>query len=387
MFKNLRRSSLFILYIIGFLFAFRTAIPSYIDSSFLSSLFGERLMSVVFILCSVLILCIFAYIPNILKAFGNYKTTIFLSITDIISVIGLVFFHDPLLLLLSFVINYTTIVTILLCLDVFIEHNSENKDTGKIRAIYLTSVNTAWLASPWIASLFVGESSYWRVYAVSGAIMIPIILLISSKLKGFVDAEYKDFNFIKTLKEVWKKKDIECILASNFLLQFFFACMVIYMPIYLNRYIGFDWKTIGIIFTIMLLPFVLIQIPLGRLADKRLGEKEMLNIGFLIMAISTVVIPFIDGKNFWVWAIVLFMTRVGAATVQVMNDVYFFKNVSEKNVNLISLYRAMASLAYVIAPLVVIVWLIYMPLSSLFLFLGFLMLFGLYYGLAIHDTK
>ena len=150
---------------------------------------------------------------------------------------------------------------------------------------------------------------------------------------------------------------------------------------------GFGWDKIGIIFSIMILPFVFIQIPVGYLSDKVFGEKEILSIGFIVMAISTAMIPLIDTDDLVTWALVLFTTRVGAAMVEVMNDTYFFKKVSDKNLNLINLYRMVNPMAYITGPIIATMLILFMPFVNIFYVLAFIMLFGLRYSLAIKDTR
>jgi MFS family permease len=383
----MRKTTLFILYTIGFVFALSRAIPAYVNSSFLSTFVGEKFVGFVFTLCSLVALSVFFIIPKILKRFGNYKTTIFFSILSSLSFFLLSLTDNKYVVLFSFLIIYVSGTMIGFCLDVFLENNSTDNDTGKIRSFYLTGMNISWLISPWLSGLILFGQGYNRIYFVVALIMIPIIFMVSYNLKSFKDSEYKDFKIISTLKESWSRKDIRCILFSGFLLNFFYAWMVIYTPIYLFKYVGFNWQEIGLIFTMMLLPFVLIQIPLGKLADKYFGEKEMLTVGFLIMAISTAFIPFISGKDFWVWGILLLITRIGAAIVEIMSETYFFKKISDKNVNLISVFRSMSSFAYIISPIIATVFFCFLPFKYIFFVLAFLMLFGLRYSLAIKDTK
>lgn len=384
---DFRRSTLFILYILGFIFAFTSAIPAYVNSSFLKSLTNEQVIGVFYIISSIFSLLSLIYIPKLLKKFGNYKVTLFLTILYFLNFLGLAFFQNIFLILFCFVISGSMATSIYFNIDVFIEHNSTDIKTGSIRSIYLTCINLAWLSSPWLAGMLVGESSYRRIYLTVALIMIPIILIVSSNLKDFHDQEYKTFNIFETIKSIRKNNDIKSIMFSSFLLQLFYSWMVIYTPIYLNEYLGFGWGTIGIIFSIMLLPFVFIQIPLGYLADKVIGEKELLSIGYIIMGISTAVIPFIHDNNFLLWAWILFMTRVGAATVEIMNDTYFFKKVDDVNLNIINLYRAVNPLAYIIAPLIATILIFFIPIVNIFYILGLLMIFGLRYSLAIKDTK
>ena len=163
--------------------------------------------------------------------------------------------------------------------------------------------------------------------------------------------------------------------------------MIIYTPIYLNQYIGFNWEKIGIIFTIMLLPYILFELPIGYLADWRFGEKEFLTAGFLITSLSTVAIVFIGSTNFILWIIILFLTRVGASFIQISSESYFFKQVDDTNVNIISFFRNASPLAYIIAPLIATIFLTFFAYQYLFLALALIMLFGLRYSLTLHDTK
>lgn len=176
------------------------------------------------------------------------------------------------------------------------------------------------------------------------------------------------------------------ILASNFLLQFFYAWMVIYTPIYLHTYIGFDWQAIGIIFTIMLFPFAILEAPLGQLADERFGEKEMLTAGFIITAITTALLAFIPNADFWLWAAGLLATRIGASAIEIMNETYFFKKNGENHPDILSLFRMTRPMAYIIAPLIATFLLQFLSYQYLFIVLGGIMLLGLRYSLTLRDT-
>jgi predicted MFS family arabinose efflux permease len=176
-------------------------------------------------------------------------------------------------------------------------------------------------------------------------------------------------------------------MVSNFLLQIFYALMIIYMPIYLNQHLGFTIEEIGIAFTIMLLPFVFIQIPVGWLADKIMGEKEFLYAGFLIMAITTMSLSFITTKSFIVWGIMLFLTRIGAAVVEIMVETYFYKKITAGDSNLINIFKMTTNVAYVVASFFASIFLLSFGMKYIWVVLGLIMLLGLRYSLRIQDTK
>jgi MFS family permease len=328
-------------------------------------------------------------LPFVLKKFGNYKVTLFLVVLELCALLGIAFFQTLPWLIAIFVMNLTLIPLIYFSMDIFLEGLSSNRQTGMIRGIYLTAVNLAWIISASLGGRILAGSDYWKIYLFSYIFLSPVVLILIFKLREFKDSPYKAPHLWQTIKSVWKNKDVHYVFMAVFLLQFFYAWMVIYTPLYLHNYIDFSWIEIGKIFSIMLLPFVFIQFLAGKLADRYCGEKEMLSIGFIIMAISTMMIFFVTGKSLLVWSLILFTSRIGAAMVEVMCDVYFFKKVDNKNANMISFYRMAGPMAYIVGPLLAIL-ILYIPgfdMRSLFFILGFIMLFGLRCSLTIKDTK
>src|SRR5574343_1523853 len=71
------------------------------------------------------------------------------------------------------------------------------------------------------------------------------------------------------------------------------------------------------------------------------------------MAITTFCIPALRHSDLVLWAIFLFMTRVGASFVEVASETYFFKHVTDKNAGFISLFRSTRPISFIIAPAVV----------------------------------
>jgi MFS family permease len=389
MINNSKSSGLFSVYLVGFLVALSVALMTYINSSFLSSFIEERFIGFIYIAASIFTILCFLILPFILKKFGNYKVTLFLVVLELCALLGIAFFQILPWLIAIFVINLTLIPLIYFSMDIFLEGLSSNRQTGVIRGIYLTAVNLAWIISASLGGRILAGSDYWKIYLFSYIFLSPVVLILIFKLREFKDSPYEAPHLWQTIKAVWKNKDVHYIFMAVFLLQFFYAWMVIYTPLYLLNYIDFSWEEIGKIFSIMLLPFVFIQFLAGKLADRYCGEKEMLSIGFIIMAISTMMIFFVTGKGLLVWSLILFISRIGAAIVEVMCDVYFFKKVDNKKANMISFYRMAGPMAYIVGPLLAIL-ILYIPgfdMRSLFFILGFIMLFGLRYSLTIKDTK
>lgn len=389
MLTSYKKYSLFLVYLLGFLFAFRTALPTYINSSFLDVYIPENLVGSIYVIANILAIICFLITPFILRRFGNYKTALALIILDLIVLSGLAFLPSSIWLVILFIINAATIPIIYFSLDVFLEGFTTNNQTGFVRGIYLTAVNLAWVFSPVIAGLILTNGDYRKIYLASSVFLIPIILILITSLSHFKDSKYEVTHIWRTLGTVWKNKNLFNIFMADFLLFFFYSWMTIYMPLYLHKDFGFSWSQIGIIFSIMLLPFVFVQFPIGRLADKKWGEKEMLSLGFLVIAIFTGIISFVDSHSLILWAIILFITRIGAATIEIMCDTYFFKKVDCLDTNIISSYRMIGPTAYILGPLLATLMFAFLDfdLKYLFLVLGLIMFLGLRFGLSIKDTK
>ncbi len=88
------------------------------------------------------------------------------------------------------------------------------------------------------------------------------------------------------------------------------------------------------------------------------------------------------------WGALLFVGRMGAATVETMSEVYFFKHVDAHNASLVGYFRRARPLAFIIAPLLASVLLGFhlLKFGDLFYVLGFIMLFAFYFTLRLKDT-
>jgi MFS family permease len=376
----------FIMYIVGFIASLSYALPTYINSTYLSTFISPALVGILYTASSILAIAAFVEMPYMLKRFGNFQMTIAILLLELLSLAGLAVGHGTLAVISAFILNFVSIALINLCFDVFLEEFSTNSKTGKIRGIFLTISNTAWLISPILSAKILGENNYSNMFMVSGLLLIPVIALVFTSLRGTREPEFNKLPFWKSFGEVWADRNIKGILFLQLLLQIFYAWMIIYMPMYLHNTIGFDWTTIGVIFTIMLLPFVLLDAPLGYLADKN-GEKKMLSIGFFIIGAATFCVALVTDHNPVIWAIVLFMTRVGAAIIEIMTETYFFKKVDATKTHFITFSRMIRPFAYILSPVLATILFTVFDMKGLFVFLGFLLFYGLRYSFAIDDVK
>ena len=362
----------------GFLMSLHLAFTSYINSSFLSLSSSEKYVGLIYMLGSIASISALFFVPLMLRKMGGYKFLLWSSGLNALSLLFLSVLKTPAQVILIFVFYFTLNNILIFALDEMLEIFSRNSSTGRVRGLYLTVVNLAWVLAQFFSGRTLAEFSFSTIYVIAFIIMSVFFLSTLLSLESLKDPKYDKTFAWQSFKKFFTDRNLARSYKINFLLQFFYAWMVIYTPIYLFAHLGFDWKEIGIIFTVMLLPFVFIQFPLGQYSDK-IGERKMLMIGFFIAAIATSALFFIDKHEVWIWAFVLFCTRVGAATIEVMSDVHFFRQIGKENDEFISVYRNAGPTAYVLAPITAfIVFLLTPSFNFIFLILGTLMFYGVY---------
>jgi MFS family permease len=373
--------------IIGFIYALHMVIPMYSASSFLSQYIDEQMVSYVYMIGAALTILGLVLVPSIIRKLGDYSTTLWLILIQAGLFYGLVTTTNPLYIIVFFVLQTTIITLIGLTLDVFLEKYTDTANVGSVRGLYNTSLNASWMIGPLIGSMLVdGGDVYVNTYIAGLFILIPLFYLIYKNFRGFKDPQYKHYSPVELLRHVSKNLNWDKLFCANIILQTFYAWMVIYSPIYLHHTIGLSWNQIGIILVVMLAPFVFIPYPLGKLADK-FGEKTFMIVGFIIMAGGTIALSWISIPNVYIWAIGLFITRLGASIAESMMETYFFKTTSARDTAALGMFRLSRPVSYFVAPALSIVGLYFVSESSLFIVVGVFCLIALIPVLTIKDAK
>lgn len=375
------------IYFIAFLVGLFNALPAYVNSSFLSSLGSAFSVNAYYTLSSIASIIGFIIVFPLVRKYGNYNLAKSLLYLLVITLVGMAYFKSiylvgPLFVIMTMLMNLLVFST-----DVFLEVKTTRESTGRIRGTYLTIINFAWIVSPSLASSLILNGDFWRVYVASAIILFPIIYIISRNFKAFKDPVYPKVSMPHALKSFIKQKDLTLLSIANIILNVFYIWMMIYTPIYLIKDIGFQWTEVGFIFTFMLIPFVLVELPFGKIADNGLGEKEIMIAGAFVMAISTSLLYTLTDSNIVLWALILFMTRIGAAMMEIMIETYFFKKIHHRDTNLLSIFRMTRPLAYLIGPLLFGITSIFFDMRTSFIVLGIICIFSVPFILGIKDTN
>jgi MFS family permease len=400
--RFIRPSVAHFLAIYGILFfvSAQISLALYTNSSFLSGILNhfsitkdlpeqthERIIGLLYAfnaLCGFVTLII---LPRLLKNIGNVHAAIAVLSLSMCSLLALAFIDSGWVILPAFLLQSILVTAFYFVIDVFLEKYSKEKSLGLVRGTALTIGGIAWMFPPSIAGLVAASGNFTPIYAGGALLLIPPLLLLFTKFKDFRDAPYHTPSLKQTLSEIRHSRDISGILSVQVLLQFFYAWMIIYAPIYMAEHVHVPWQTIGLALTIALSAFVIFEIPAGEIADKWLGEKELLVLGLFLMACGAALIPFITSTTLIVWASVLFIGRAGASILETMTETYFYKKIPAESANLVSAFRLATPVAFLIAPICASIIIPFGGIQSLFLILAGFLLSGTTVVAHLKDTR
>jgi len=367
------------------------ALVVYINSSYLGQFISDAAIGVLYTTSSAITILAFLFISRVLQKAGNYYLTLSLALLEFATLLGMATAESLRVAIPLFMIHQAIVPLILFNLDVYMEEmiGKKERSTGGRRGLLLALMSFAGVLSPLIAGNLLGDNSphYSYAYVASALLIIPFIMVIMRYFRTFDDPVYKEIKVLPSIRSFWIRPDIRNAFLAHFLLQFFFTWMVIYTPIYLTKVVGFSWIETGMIISVAMMAYLIFEYPIGVIADKWIGEKEMMAFGFLLMGVATSWFVFMEHAPLAAWMLVMFMTRVGASFVETTTESYFFKHIDGSDANAISFFRITRPLSYVFGALIGSLLLLYLPFNLLFVILGLLMVTGLFHTMALHDTR
>ncbi len=370
---------------ISFLVGFAQVFFLYIMSSYFKLISGIQNVGIFYFVAYSLILLILLNLHKLVKKVGKshlFHLSLFFKILTILFLL----FLPPSWVNIILVGLYIILGNIeWVSLDMILESYSTDAMSGRIRGGFLSLMNLGVLIGPFLSTWVLERKNYHGIFILLLIFNVIILFVGIFGLKK-VNHRFREKAQMKDIiKKVIRRTNIRKIFYISFVLEFFYALMIIYTPIYL-RNLGLSWESIGVIFTMMLLPFVFLQYPVGVLADRKLGEKEILIGSIGLMGITTIVIFFIGSTSLILWSIILFLTRVGASLVEILRDSYFYKRIDGHNIDLIDVFRAMRPVAYILATASSALVLAILPMKFIFILVGLIIFSALYPAIGLVDN-
>ena len=376
-------------YVANFFYALHTAVIIYFQSNYLVEKgFSENGVGLLYAVGSILSITSIFLLPPLLSRIGNFAALTILIVLEALALLALSVSSTPLLVGALFMFVYASATVMGLPLDIFLEETTESESkTGSTRGMFITMYNIAFAAAPASAGYLVatlGNDNLGILFLISALVLVPMLPLAFFYLRNVPNRVYQKINFAALRRLVVHNSSLRTAFMSQLLLRMFFTIMVIYGPLYLHVQAGLSFATIGIISSIMLLAYVLLELPLGHLAQHFRAERGIMTLGFLIAAIATASIPFVPlSAAVALWAFVFFFTRVGGAMIDITSETYFFKQIDGDDTDALSIFRSLGPLSSIIGPVLGSVVIAFGGIENVFILGGVILALGIPVALRI----
>lgn len=381
------RKRLYMLNLTTFLLGFQLSLALYVLSNFIQKRTGIENIGIFFLLAYGFSFYILIQLHHLVRKHGKSKMLMLFMGLKVVALMLMGIYDQSIIAVLFAIWSLIGGTLMWAGLDMMIENFSDDRVTGKIRGMHLTFMDTGFLFGPFLAAWTVDNIGFGPVFMLAALITsIALFIVYKNFHKMKRRSKKRDLSVQLVIQKMLRRKDIMRVYYASLMLELFYCVMTIYTPLYLLS-IGLSWTEIGKIITVMLIPFVILQIPLGIMADKKTGEKEWLVVGFLIISVSTAAMSLFSAPVVYLWMFLLFLTRIGASIIQVMRDAYFYKKIGPQDIDLIDYFRTTKSIAYIMGTMFFSLFLVVLPLKMVFLMLAVLMFTALSPVLRLHDTK
>ena len=347
---------------------------TYILGPYLGTMLPDAYVGLVVAAGAVVTLIVFPHVPRILGTIGPRRFALFVAVAQMTLFSILATDPVPVVALAAIALACAISPFIAYALDLLLEATVKSESgTGKVRTAFLTAGNIPLLLAPaTIAILLDGGAEYWRVFLAGSLSLIPFIILM-----GGVQVPEGQLPSYRRIRDALRcclgDRDLCATMLANFLLQVFYHLGPLYISLYLFGIIGIPWDTLGWMFVIMLIPFVLIEYPAGVEGDRH-GDRNLMALGFLVMGGSFALIALLTpSSSLTAILTILIGTRVGAALVEAMTEGHFFRSVTERDATTVEIFRMMRPVAALTAPIIGSIILYFGGYAALFLGTGTLL--------------
>jgi MFS family permease len=379
-----------ILFVGNFFFSMFAALTIYVMLPYLATYMPQTYTGLIVAVGGLIAVVCFPFLPRLVARYGAQELALVFAVIEMISLLALAVAPGAIAGSLLVIVTIAVLPFISYELDILLEAAITDPATiGRTRTLFLTAWNFGALAAPLLlGALLDSTNAYHRVFIAAAALLVPFVVLFAARSlpKGLAP---KLSHMQDTLVCIARDPDLGAVTFAHFLLYLFYIWAPLYVPFYLHSVLGIEWSVLGWMFAIMLIPYALIEYPAGWIADRYLGDKEMMFVGFILAGVGLMSLSVLSSdSSLSLILAILVSSRIGAALIESMTEGHFFRRVTEQDVNSISVFRGIWPLANVIGPIVGSLLLYYGDYPLFFICTGgFILITGVVTTALIKDVR
>lgn len=376
------------LFAIAGIFGFSMAILVFMVAPYFRDILLTDNVTIPYILPEILVLVLFSWFLRMVGRVG--KTVVFFTLVffQILLLSMSIFFHGTITSVAYIVAHFASLPFLIMLLDMILEAHSKNEDSGRVRGLYIFFSGVGFIAGPVVGGFLADRYGFTVIFFVAIVCYVVIFLLALSRyLTEGTSEMLKKVSLLSSARQLGYNRDMRNIYIISFLLEGFYTMSVITFPIILIKS-GLTLAQAGLIFTVMILPFIVFSYPAGCLADRRWGEKEILVGAMVFLGIALLVISQTESGGMFLWMGLFFATRVGAAIMETMRDSYFYKRVDGDDLALISFFRTARAVGSILAAGITFLFLYFgRSYGEVFIFFSVCFFMGIILALQLKDSE
>ena len=367
------------LYELNFLLNLAIAVIAFYLSVFASSIgIKEFYLGLMYSVGSALSILALTQVTKIIEFVSVKKALLLSSALYCVSLFLIAFSTTFTHLLLAYAIMSIALIYTVCILDMYVSENSEhNHNTGKVRGVFLAVSNIAYVVGPFIGGILVQIGGFSALYLAAAAFLMPFIAIVYERMPNIRSLSHVHSHSLKkSLLKVWRTPQLREVFIAQSTYRKFIATFNVYAALYLTQVAGLSFFELGIVLTFFIIPYVIVEFPLGKMLDSNWSERTPALIGFFIMALCASIIPSIATSVLAFWCIIFFILGIGGGLVELSLESYFFKHIHASNEEAVAAFRALYPMSYLLGPITGSVLFYWGGYELLFFILVCMLLYG-----------
>lgn len=283
------------------------------------------------------------------------------------------------------------VLYILMALALMVRDFAKANNLGKTEGFYYLFSNIGWAIGPITGGLIARYAGNEPVFILSGLCMAVTLLYLShqhlikkhpSLAQPHLENKVKKADGFNRFKKYIENRNRIIVYFVSVALVLWMSFKTVVVPLFVADS-GYGSDTAGLIISLCILPYVLFEMPIGQYADKK-GFRIPIISGFFIIA-SFALAAWLS-PVFYLNALFLILANVGAAFIEPLRDVYFFKNVEKENEDaLYGVFITSDPVGRFLGPAIISTTLIFLPFNSVFVVMAIILAIAGVFSFLIKD--
>lgn len=251
--------------------------------------------------------------------------------------------------------------------SLYIKHYSNFKTIAENEGKLGTFSNIGWILGPILGSIIALKFGFAAAFFASAfvslvALFVFFFVRLSNEETHFIHSR----PFASNVKLFFKDPNLRKTYINNAGLGFIYSIWDL-LPLLMVK-LNAGLAIIGMTKTLMGIPQSVFEYPIGVMADKETGERKIFVVGYLLAALFTMFLGFTTDLKLFI--VFFFIAAIGSSFLEMTRDSYFYRQVPEKEVELISVYRTSDALPYLIGQGFAALTLAFLPIELWFIIGG-----------------